>query len=76
MLLITFVFLQFCNGGDLQDYLNGNLNSFILWKIIVICVINVWYVFFSVQKTLSENTIKLFTRQLGTYEVNLKIFGG
>ncbi|XP_065215093.1 serine/threonine-protein kinase ULK2-like isoform X2 [Planococcus citri] len=35
----VFLVMEYCNGGDLQDYLN-------------------------VQKSLSENTIRLFTRQL------------
>lgn len=35
----VYLVMEFCNGGDLQDYLN-------------------------IQKTLSENTIRLFTRQL------------
>jgi len=38
---MIFCEFQYCNGGDLADYLNG-------------------------KGTLSEDTIKLFLRQLGT----------
>ena len=65
---------QYCNGGDLADYLNGNFLS--AQSSYHICQTQTWcrnlckslknlMIFFPAKGTLSEDTIRRFLRQLG-----------
>ena len=73
----VFLVMEYCNGGDLADYLNGNCYFLYFYKIIYniinipLYIHNVTLDVFSnvfcflAKGTLTEDTIQLFLRQLG-----------